>query len=90
MKHDRQAARPCATQSKLAHAPLMHAQQMLGACRHQLSLFAHISNITWNFDQKECVAGVMSNNKTGDIKQFALDPSSRSQFDIVNELWDYI
>lgn len=32
----------------------------------------------------------MSNNKTGDIKQFALDPASTNQFDIVNQLWDYI
>jgi kinetochore protein Spc24 len=62
----------------------------VAACRHQLSLFAHISNITWNFDQKDRMAGVMSNNKTGDIKQFALDPASTNQFDIVNQLWDYI
>ncbi len=30
----------------------------------------------------------MSDPKTGDIRQFSLDPATSSQFEIVNLLWD--
>jgi kinetochore protein Spc24 len=57
-------------------------------CRHQLSLFAHVSKINWDLDLKDRVAGTMSDTRGGDIRPFCLDPATTSQFDIVNQLWD--
>ena len=57
-------------------------------CRHQLSLYAHISKVTWHFDKRDKVAGTVSNTSTGDICKFELDPQELGEFEIVNQLWE--
>lgn len=59
-----------------------------GCCRHQLSLYAHISRITWHFDKEDMVAGTVSNPETGDIRKFELEPQEMGDFAVVNALWD--
>lgn len=56
--------------------------------RHQLSLYAHISKITWHFDKQDRVAGTVSSGPGGDLRKFELDPQELGEFDIVNALWD--
>jgi kinetochore protein Spc24 len=57
-------------------------------CRHQLSLYAHISKVTWQFDAADRIAGAVSDDVTGDIRHFDIDPESMSKFEIANQLWD--
>ena len=58
--------------------------------RHQLSLFAHISKITWRLDQgEERIAGTVSDPKSGDLRPFDLpDAKGRDSYDLVNGLWE--
>lgn len=56
--------------------------------RHQLSLYAHISKITWHFDQRDRVAGTLSSAATRDVHKFELDPQELGEFEVVNRLWD--
>ena len=53
-------------------------------CRHQLSLYAHVSKITWQFDAPARVAGTVANP----MRTFDFDPATTPNFDIVNALWD--
>ncbi len=56
--------------------------------RHQLSLFAHISKITWRLDKEDCIAGTVSDPKSGDLRPFDLaDSGNKSTFEVVNSLW---
>ena len=59
-------------------------------CRHHISLYAHISSITWQFDRcsHRSVVGVVSDPDRGDIRPFSFDPELTPTFDIVNALWD--
>ena len=52
--------------------------------RHQLSLYAHVSKITWQFDAPARVAGTVANP----LRAFDFDPAATPNFDIVNALWD--
>eukprot|EP00887_Chlorella_sp_A99_P007705 scaffold20.g7705.t1 len=56
--------------------------------RHHLSLYAHISKITWQFEARARVAGVVSDPDAADIRPFSFDPDLTPAFDITNALWD--
>jgi kinetochore protein Spc24 len=53
-------------------------------CRHQLSLYAHVSKITWQFEAPARVAGTVSNP----LRAFDFDPQATPNFEIVNTLWE--
>jgi hypothetical protein len=59
-------------------------------CRHELSLYAHISKVTWQFDREDEVIGTVSDPASGDIRRFDLDPKTMSDFEVVNKLWEVI
>lgn len=52
--------------------------------RHQLSLYAHVSKITWQFEQRDRVAGTVSSP----LRAFDFDPAATPDFEITNTLWD--
>ncbi|PRW57531.1 kinetochore Spc24-like [Chlorella sorokiniana] len=52
--------------------------------RHQLSLYAHVSKITWQFEAPARVAGTVANP----MRTFDFDPATTPNFDIVNALWE--
>lgn len=54
--------------------------------RHQLSLYAHVSKITWQFDRPNRVAGTVST--PSQLCPFDFDPAAMPDFDIVNQLWE--
>lgn len=54
------------------------------ACRHQLSLYAHVSKVTWQFEAPARVAGTVCNP----LRTFDYDPGTTPNFEIVNSLWD--
>ena len=57
----------------------------VGWHRHQLSLYAHVSTITWQFERHpQRVAGTVSDP----LRAFDFDPLTTSSFDIANALWD--
>ena len=61
-------------------------------CRHhrryELSLYAHISNITWQLERgTSCVRGTVSDLVSKDIKSISLDPATMSEFELVNAVW---
>ncbi|PNH05604.1 hypothetical protein TSOC_008103 [Tetrabaena socialis] len=58
--------------------------------RHQLSMYAHITRVTWRLDQQQAVAGTVSDSKSGDIRIFDFDPTSVSHFELVNGLWQLL
>lgn len=55
-------------------------------CRHQLSLYAHVSKITWQFEAPARVAGTVSTPQQ--LQPFDYDPAATPSFEIVNSLWD--
>lgn len=57
-------------------------------CRHQLSLYAHISKVTWEFDAKDKVAGAVSDPSGGDIRHFDFNPKETTHYEIVNGIWE--
>lgn len=58
--------------------------------RHQLSLYAHISKVTWRLDQEDTVAGTVSDPKSSDIRLFNFDTSATPKFELVNALWELL
>jgi kinetochore protein Spc24, animal type len=58
--------------------------------RHQLSLYAHVSKLTWQFDKSDRVVGTVSDPANGDIRRFELDPKAVPRAEIANRLWDLI
>lgn len=56
--------------------------------RHLLSLYAHVTKITWHYERVDRVAGTVSDPASGDIQLFDLDPASMSEAALVNALWD--
>lgn len=57
-----------------------------GPRRHQLSLYAHVSKITWQFDRPTRVAGTVST--PSQLRPFDFDPAATPDFEIVNQLWE--
>lgn len=58
--------------------------------RHQISLYAHITKVSWHFEKQDMVSGTVSYPNTGDIRPFEFDPKNMSQFQVVNTLWDML
>ncbi len=65
--------------------------------RHELSLFAHISNINWTSADNGAgidgegateIRGVVSKTDKGDLNAFCFDTSKLSKFQIANRLWE--
>lgn len=54
--------------------------------RHQLSLFAHISKISWQFDDESRVCGTVSDPDHADVRPFDL-PIDTPTFEVTNKLW---
>lgn len=54
------------------------------ACRHQLSLYAHVSKITWQFEKSDRVAGTVADP----LRTFDFDPATTPDHEIVNALWE--
>lgn len=48
------------------HSLIPRARCGTRARRHQLSLFAHISKITWRLDRDDRIAGTISDSKNGE------------------------
>jgi hypothetical protein len=57
-------------------------------CRHTMSLYAHVSQIVWNFEQRDRVAGVIDDPSQSNMDTF--DLGDMVTFDSVNTLWGLI
>lgn len=78
-------------QAASAHSEVMALQDAEEPqLRHQLSLYAHISKVTWRLDHEDTVAGTVSDPKSGDIRLFNFDTSSTPKFELVNALWELL
>ena len=55
--------------------------------KYALSLYANISNIVWDYSS-ENVKGMITSPAGEPTKSFNIDPSSATNFDITNQLWD--
>ena len=55
--------------------------------KYALSLYANISNIVWDYSA-ETVKGMITSPVGEPTKSFDIDPSSATNFDITNQLWD--
>jgi hypothetical protein len=54
-----------------------------------VSLFAHISHISWDKDRSR-VKGTVSDPTRGNLREFDIDPSGISHFEAVNKLWQLL
>jgi hypothetical protein len=64
------------------------ASQTEPEIRHKVSLFAHISRLTFHFEKLPRVSGSIADpNSPGGIKMFDMDPSQTTRFELVNKLW---
>lgn len=68
--------------------PRQHGDRL--ACRHALSLYTHISSITWKYDDQARSAGSVSDRSLHDIRSFAVDAAEATTFAGVNRLWEMI
>ena len=63
-------------------------QPCVPACRHELSLYVHVSNISWKLQGAESrIAGTLCSPGKKDVRSIDLDPAGKSQFDIINSIW---
>lgn len=60
------------------------------ARRHALSLYTHISSITWKYDDPGRSAGSVSDRALHDIRPFDMDAAEAATFAGVNRLWEMI
>ncbi len=58
--------------------------------RYEITLYAHISSVMWDYEEKAHVKGNITKPKEGDIQHFDFDPKKTSQFNITNKLWELI
>lgn len=58
--------------------------------RHELSLYAHISKLTWQGRSSQHWLGAVSDSAAGDIRTIDLDSQQLSEFEMVNRVWDII
>lgn len=58
--------------------------------RHHLSLYAHISKITWQFEARNRVAGVVSDPDAADMRPFSFDPDLTPPVELTDALWNLI
>jgi len=57
--------------------------------RYELSLYANITNVTWQLDRGSAyVRGTVSDMVGRDIRNIDLDPSQLTTFQLVNAVWD--
>ncbi len=68
------------------------AKLLLWTCsdRHSLSLYTHISSITWDMARPDRAKGAVSDRESHDIRAFDMDEDEVASFDGVNRLWDII
>jgi kinetochore protein Spc24 len=55
--------------------------------RHLLSLYAHVSQISWHLDRPGRVAGDVSDPAAGDVRPFDLDPAAAPPPEVAARLW---
>ncbi|KAL3142886.1 hypothetical protein ABBQ38_003174 [Trebouxia sp. C0009 RCD-2024] len=58
--------------------------------RHEVSLYAHISKLTWQKSGPAVWRGAVSDSAAGDIRTIDIDTSMLSHFEMVNRVWDAI
>ena len=58
--------------------------------RRALSLYTHISNITWNYSNPGRSAGTVSDRSEHDIRSFDVDADEAATFAGVNRLWELV
>ena len=86
------------TISKLAKSVLslkekaaeLEAASSLGDSRtaYALSLYAKISNITWEYNAATGkLAGCVGNDRTKEFQNFSIDTRSKTSFEVANMLW---
>jgi kinetochore protein Spc24 len=56
--------------------------------KHELSLYAHISKISWAYDRPDRIKGRV--NGAGEVKPFDFAPDEMTEFELVNKMWDLI
>ena len=58
--------------------------------RHALSLYTHISSVTWDTQQPDRAKGAVSDRESHDIRAFDLGAAEATSFASVNRLWEII
>jgi kinetochore protein Spc24 len=71
-------------------APHLTAAAAAAARRHELSLYAHVSKITWQFDQQGTAAGTVSDPDAGNIRKFEFALDTTPPFEVTNRLWELL
>lgn len=59
------------------------------ACRNELSLYANITRIAWNYGDTH-VVGTVSDRQQKDLRPFSFDPAALSEFEVASRLWEVV
>lgn len=66
----------------------MHSSS--AALRSQVSLFAHISRITWQLDREDRIMGTVADAQQSQIRKIDIDPAACTTYEAVNQLWQLL
>uniref|UniRef100_A0A7S4N5F9 Kinetochore protein Spc24 n=1 Tax=Odontella aurita TaxID=265563 RepID=A0A7S4N5F9_9STRA len=56
--------------------------------KYQISLYANISGIKWDYDEGEILKGEVNVPSKNQTRRFCIDPLDYDEFDVANALWD--
>eukprot|EP00897_Mesotaenium_endlicherianum_P000993 jgi/Mesen1/10895/ME000095S10236 len=66
------------------------AKKAMPRTLYELSLYAHVSRIQWDYADMTRAKGYISKPEASDVSTFDFDPSVMSAFELNNRLWELI
>jgi hypothetical protein len=71
-------------------AGFVHGLPLWPVRRSRLSLYAHITSVSWRLDTPTAVAGTVSDRSRADVRPFSFDASKLGKYELVNRLWEML
>ena len=66
------------------------AAEEVPRAKHELSLYAHISKISWQYEVTDRIAGRVNAHEGKDLKVIDFAVGDRSEYHLTNDLWNMI
>jgi kinetochore protein Spc24 len=66
------------------------AEDAVPRAKHELSLYAHISKISWHYEATDRIKGRINAHEGKDLRVIDFAERDRSEYELANELWNMI